>query len=242
VLNENAFEEINKSAVDFAAHINAIVTIGIRPTFPHTGYGYIQHVDKEVAPGVFQVKLFTEKPDVELAQTFFDSGDFLWNAGLFTFKTQHMVTAFEKYLPELHDVFDSLKDVYNTANETAAIEKAYPQCTSISIDFGIMEKAKNVYVIPASFGWSDLGTWASAYENLEKDYLGNAVMGNNVVVYDSHNNIVKTLNDKLVVLQGLEDLIVVDTKDVLLICKKENEPDIKNYIADIKRNKGDKFL
>jgi mannose-1-phosphate guanylyltransferase len=140
-------------------------------------------------------------------------------------------------------VFDGEKTNFNTPAETEAIERIYPQCVNISIDYGIMEKADNVYVIPSSFGWSDLGTWASAYSNLEKDYLENAVNGSQVVVIDATKNMVHaTDNQKLVVLQGLDDFIVVDTNDVLLICKKDKEQEIKNYVAEIKRHKGDKFL
>ena len=132
--------------------------------------------------------------------------------------------------------------MFNTPEEKDAIEKIYPQCINISIDYGIIEKAENVYVIPSSFGWGDLGTWGSAYENLEKDYLENAVVGDNVIVFDASKNIVHTDNKKLILLQGLEDFIVVDTKDVLLICKKDKEQEIKEYLAEVKRNKGDKFL
>ena len=130
----------------------------------------------------------------------------------------------------------------NTAEEKVTLESIYPQCSNISIDFGVMEKADNVYVIPASFGWSDLGTWNSAWENMEKDYYENAVAGNNVMVFDAAKCVVHVPDKKLVVLQGLEDFIVADTKDVLLICKKEKEQEIKDYVAEVKRNKGDKFL
>ena len=142
----------------------------------------------------------------------------------------------------MHEVFDSEKASFNTPNEKDAIERIYPQCVNISIDYGVMEKADNVYVIPSSFGWSDLGTWASAYDTLEKDYLDNAVAGDHVIIIDATRNMVHAEKDKLVLLQGLEDFIVVDTKDVLLICKKEKEQDIKEYVAEVKRNKGDKFL
>ncbi|HEU4608125.1 MAG TPA: mannose-1-phosphate guanylyltransferase, partial [Chitinophagaceae bacterium] len=131
---------------------------------------------------------------------------------------------------------------FNTTSEEDALQRIYPLCTNISIDFGIMEKADNVYLIPSSFGWSDLGTWNSAYENLEKDYFGNAVIGKNVMVFDANRNMVHAPDNKLVVLQGLEDFIVVDTADVLLICHKEKEQDIKEYVAEVKRNKGEKFL
>ena len=167
---------------------------------------------------------------------------FLWNAGIFVWQVKNIVAAFEKLLPELNELFDIEKANFNTANEKEAIDRIYPQCVNISIDYGIMEKADNVYIIPSSFGWSDLGTWGSAYENLGKDYLENAVAGNNVVVIDATKNMVHADNKKLVLLQGLDDFIVVDTKDVLLICKKEKEQEIKEYVAEIKRSKGDKFL
>jgi mannose-1-phosphate guanylyltransferase len=139
-------------------------------------------------------------------------------------------------------VFDSEKNSFNTADEQTAIERIYPQCTNISIDYGVMEKADNVFIIPSSFGWSDLGTWASAYDNLEKDYLENAVGGSNVIVFDATKNMVHADHNKLIVLEGLDDFIVVDTKDVLLICKKDKEQEIKEYVAEVKRNKGEKYL
>jgi mannose-1-phosphate guanylyltransferase len=237
-----AFLQTARKALDFVDSINALVTIGITPSSPNTGYGYIQHESPEVAPGVYEVKTFTEKPNLELAQTFLASGDFLWNAGIFTWKVKNILVAFEKYLPEIFEVFYAEKDRFNTGEETDAIEKIYPQCTSISIDFGIMEKADNVFVLPASFSWSDLGTWNSAWENTAKDYYQNAVAGNNVVVIDAKNCMVHVPNNKLVMLQGLDDHIVVDTKDVLLICKRDKEQEIKDYVAEIKRNKGDKYL
>ena len=140
------------------------------------------------------------------------------------------------------EVFEAEKNHFNTKKEKTATERIYPQCVNISIDYGVMEKADNVYIIPSSFGWSDLGSWTSTYENLEKDYLGNAVTGNQVMVIDATNNMVHASNKKLVVLQGLDDFVVVDTKDVLLICKKDKEQDIKEYVAEIKRNKGEKYL
>jgi mannose-1-phosphate guanylyltransferase len=188
------------------------------------------------------VKTFTEKPDRELARAFVASGDFLWNAGIFVWQVKTLLKAFEELMPEIHEVFDGEKSNFNTPNEHEAVERIYPQCVNISIDYGIMEKADNVYVIPSSFGWSDLGTWASAYENLPKDYLENAVAGNNVVVIDATRNMVHASHEKLVVLQGLDNFIVVDTDDVLLICKMDKEQNIKDYVTEIKRNKGDKFL
>lgn len=242
ITDADNFRQICINALHFTSHIRALITLGVKPTNPNTGYGYIQYEQFAVSDNVYKVKTFTEKPDNELAKTFVASGDFLWNAGIFVWEVKNIINAFEKLLPEIHDVFDAEKENFNTSKEAAAIERIYPQCINISIDYGIMEKADNVYVIPASFGWSDLGTWASAYETLEKDYLGNAVAGDNVMIIDATGNMVHADNKKLVLIQGLDEYVVVDTKDVLMICKKEKEQEIKNYVAEIKRNKGDKFL
>ena len=242
ILETDEFVRTAKKALDFTDHINALVTIGIKPTYPNTGYGYIQHETTEAAPDVFKVKTFTEKPNTELAQTFIASGDFLWNAGIFTWKVKNIIAAIEHYEPELYELFAAEKEKFNTPEEKAAIENIYPQCTNVSIDFAIMEKANNVYLIPATFGWSDLGTWNSAWENKDKDYFGNAVVGKNVMVVDANNCMVHVPDNKLVLLQGLKDYIIVDTKDVLMICKKDKEQEIKEYVAEVKRNKGEKYL
>jgi mannose-1-phosphate guanylyltransferase len=242
ILKTDDFRRICLQALDFTANIKSLLTLGIKPAYPNTGYGYIQYDQLPVSENVYKVKTFTEKPDRELAKTFLSSGDFLWNAGIFVWQVKNIIAAFEKFLPEIHEVFDGEKNQFNTNGEKEAIDRIYPQCTNISIDYGIMEKADNVYIIPADFGWSDLGTWASAYENLEKDYLENAVAGDNVMVIDATRNMVHADNKKLVLLQGLDDFIVVDTTDVLLICKKDKEQEIKEFVAEVKRNKGDKFL
>src|SRR4030095_5313102 len=242
ILEIDEFVKTTRSALNFVDHLNSFVTLGVTPTYPNTGYGYIQHDTIEAAPGIFKVKTFTEKPNIELAKTFIASGDFLWNAGIFFWKVKNILTAFEKYLPEMYEVFASEKDKFNTDEEKEAIEQIYPQCTNISIDFGIMEKADNVYIIPASFGWSDLGTWNSAWDNMERDYLGNAVAVKNVMIMDANKCMVHVDDGKLMVLQGLDDFIVVDTKDALLICKKDKEQEIKEFVAEVKRNKGDKYL
>jgi mannose-1-phosphate guanylyltransferase len=242
ILDQETFRQVAIAAFDFAQHIKSIVTIGIKPSHPNTGYGYIQYEPLSVAENVHKVKTFTEKPNLELAKTFIDSGDFLWNGGIFIWQVKNIIAAFEKYLPEMSEVFAAEMEHFNTEKEQEVINRIYPQCTSISIDNGIMEKADNVYVIPADFGWSDLGTWNSAYDNLEKDYYGNAVTGNNVVVIDAKNCMVHAPKNKLHVLQGLEDFIVIDTKDALLICKKDKEQDIKEYVAEVKRNIGDQYL
>jgi mannose-1-phosphate guanylyltransferase len=242
ITDEESFREICLHALEFTSNIKALLTLGIKPTNPNTGYGYIQYEQLSVSNNVYKVKTFTEKPDRDLARTFVASGDFLWNAGIFVWKVSNVVHAFETLMPELHEVFDGEKSNFNTPSEHEAIDRIYPQCVNISIDYGIMEKADNVYVIPSSFGWSDLGTWASAYETLEKDYLDNAVAGNQVMVIDATKNMIHASNNKLVLLQGLEDFIVVDTDDVLLICKKDKEQEIKEYVAEVKRNTGDRFI
>jgi mannose-1-phosphate guanylyltransferase len=243
LINDNAeFMRVCNESLQFVNHLNALITLGIKPSYPNTGYGYIQFEPLPVSPDVYKVKTFTEKPNLELAKTFLASGEFLWNAGIFVWQVKNILTAFEKYLPEMYEVFAAEKDRFNTPDEQRALKEIYPQCTNISIDFGIMEKAKNVYVIPSSFGWSDLGTWNSAYENFEKDYFHNAVAGDNVMVIDATKCMVHAPDNKLVLLQGLDDFIVVDTDDVLLICRKDKEQQIKDYVAEIKRNKGDRFL
>ena len=242
ITDEEGFEKVCTDALQFTAHIKGLVTLGIKPTHPNTGYGYIQYEQHAVSDNVYKVKTFTEKPDLQLAKTFIASGDFLWNAGIFVWQVKNIIKAFEKHIPELAEVFEAEKNHFNKEDEKEAIERIYPQCINISIDYGVMEKADNVYIIPSSFGWSDLGTWASTYDNLEKDYLDNAVVGKHVMVIDATNNIIHADDKKLVVLQGLDDFVVVDTKDVLLICKKDKEQEIKEYVAEIKRNKGEKYL
>lgn len=242
ILDPLGFQHICEKAIDFAQSHSALVTLGIKPTYPNTGYGYIQHEADSITDQVYKVKTFTEKPNLELAKTFLASGDFLWNAGIFIWKVETILQCFETYQPELFEVFHTDRAKLNTSEEQSAIEQIYPLCTSISIDYAIMEKADNVFVIPSSFGWSDLGTWASAYDNLEKDYLGNAVAGNNIMVVDATKCMISAPHNKLLVLQGLNDFIVVDTADVLLICKKENEQEIKQYVAEVKKNKGEQYL
>jgi mannose-1-phosphate guanylyltransferase len=237
-----AFIKVCLEALSFVRKHNAFITLGINPTYPNTGYGYIQYEQPSVSDNVYKVKTFTEKPNLELAKTFIASGEFLWNAGIFVWQVKNIIIAFERYLPELYDLFSSQSDKFNTPEEESALLEIYPFSSNISIDFGIMEKADNVYVIPSSFGWSDIGSWNSAYENLQKDPNANAVTGNNVMLVDTVNSIVHAPENKLVVLQGLHDFIVVDTGDVLLICKKEKEQEIKEFVGDVKRQKGDKYL
>ena len=242
ILDSATFEKMCNKAIDFVDKNNALVTLGITPTYPNTGYGYIQHEAEPTEENLFKLRTFTEKPNLDLAKAFLLSGDFLWNAGIFIWKVETIIKSFEQHTPELYEIFAPEIDKLNTPEEKEAIERIYPLCSSISIDYAVMEKADNVYVIPSSFGWSDLGTWASAYDNLEKDYLGNAIAGDKVLVIDCTQSMISASHNKLLVLQGLNDFIVVDTKDVLLICKKNKEQEIKEYVAEVKRNFGDIHL
>ena len=242
VLDPEAFTKAANKAFDFVEERDALVTIGIKPNHPNTGYGYIQF-DPEVRVGeVFDVKTFTEKPNLEMAKTFLSSGDFLWNAGIFTWRVDSILSALEKYVPEINELFQAERSAFHTSAEAEAVERIYTQCVNTSIDIAVMEKAENVYVIPADFGWSDLGTWNSAWGNMEKDYFGNAVVGKQVMVVDANNCMVHASADKLLVLQGLKDYIIVDTPDVLLICKRDQEQAIKEYVAEVKRNFGEQYL
>lgn len=242
ILEPIAFKKVCIEALSFVRHNNALITLGVKPSYPNTGYGYIQVEQYEVADNVYKVKTFTEKPNLEIATTFLASGDFLWNAGIFVWKIKSIVQAFEKYLPEIHELFVAEDEAFNTSEEKKALERIYPFCTNISIDYGIMEKADNVYLIPSSFGWSDLGTWNSAYDNMEKDEGDNAVSASHYLLIDSSRNIIQAPKDKLVVLQGVENHIVIDTGDVLLICERSKEQEIKEYVSQIKIAKGDRFL
>ncbi|MBS1616343.1 MAG: mannose-1-phosphate guanylyltransferase [Bacteroidetes bacterium] len=243
IMDERAFERAMYEALDYVAHHSALLTLGIKPTRPDTGYGYIQiETENTLDHGVARVKTFTEKPSLDLARTFLKSGDFLWNSGIFIWNVRSILEAFEKFLPELNEVFTQAEGAYNTEREAGIIAELYPQCTNISIDYGIMEKAKNVFSIPAYFGWCDLGTWDSAYDNSQKDYLGNAVYGKNVMVIDANECMIKAPDDKLVVVQGLDQFVLIDTPDVLLVCERAREQQIKDYVAEVKRNKGDKYL
>jgi mannose-1-phosphate guanylyltransferase len=242
ILDNVTFQQTCEKAIRFVAENDALVTLGIKPTYPNTGYGYIQHEAESAADNVYKVRTFTEKPTLELAKTFLQSGDFMWNAGIFIWKASTIINRFERHQPEMHEIFSGEHEFFNTRQEKEAIERIYPLCSSISIDYAVMEKADNVYVIPSSFGWSDLGTWTSAYDNLEKDYLGNAIAGDKVMVVDSTQCMVSAPHNKLLVLQGLNDFIVIDTKDVLLICKKDKEQEIKEYVAEVKRSMGPEYL
>lgn len=242
ILDQRMFERTAFQGLDFAAKNDAILTFGIQPTRADTGYGYIQYQKDELQDGVSRVKVFTEKPDIELARVFLKSGDFVWNSGIFVWNVKTFTDAFKIHQPEMAEVFEQASASYNTPKEYSVMERLYTQCTNLSIDYGLMEKATNVYVIPSNFGWSDLGTWESAYEHSEKDYLGNAAGKGNIMIVDAAECMIKSASDKLVVVQGLQNFIVVDTKDVLLICERSKEQQIKDYVAEVKRNLGERYL
>ncbi|MDA9563115.1 mannose-1-phosphate guanylyltransferase [Flavobacteriales bacterium] len=239
VLDEREFENIIHAAIKQSEDSECLVTLGIKPSRPDTGYGYIQFTEdaSPVGEHIRKVKTFTEKPTHDIAQQFLDSGDFYWNSGIFIWNVNSINAAFENHLPEVDALFKEGIDVYNTAEEQAFINRIYPTCKNVSIDYGIMEKATNVYVVLSDFGWSDLGTWGSLYTHLDLDETGNGVIGNHVHLYDSKECIVNVPQDKLVVLQGLDNYIVVESNDTLLVCKKEDEQKIKQFVTDIK-NKG----
>lgn len=241
ILDEENFFSCLQIGIDAACKDSAMLTIGITPNRPDTGYGYIQFREEEKYPRVHKVKTFTEKPILELAKTFIASGDFLWNAGIFIFKAPTIKTAFEKYLPEIDSLFKTGNAHYNTKNEKEYIKGIYQQCSSISIDHGVMEKADNVYVVPGDFGWSDLGTWNSLYEILEKDNTGNSVIGDRVHMHESEGNIVSMPAHKLVVVKGVKDLIIVEADNILLICDKNKEQEVKQITTDIRINYGEKY-
>lgn len=242
VINEDKFISVMEKSISFCEKAGALLTLGIKPSRPDTGYGYIQYVEEKQTFGAYMVKTFTEKPSLKIAKSFIKSGDFLWNSGMFIWKVSSILEAFKEHLHEVYEVFNDGGTYYNTDKESAFINKAFSVCPNISIDYGVMEKAENVHVIPADFGWSDLGTWASLYDNNEKDYLGNAVSGKNVMIHDATDCMVMAKDEKLVVLQGISDFIVVDTEDVLLIFHKSKEQDLKQLVTDLKRTKRTNYL
>jgi mannose-1-phosphate guanylyltransferase len=243
ILDEPAFVATIERSLAMAEQNSCLITLGIKPSRPDTGYGYIQYTDTVIGDDFHKVKTFTEKPNTELARTFLQSGDFLWNAGIFVWSAKAIVKAFGNYLPDMHEIFAEARAVYNTGDEKPHVHKAYQQCTNISIDYGIMEKADNVYVLPSEFGWSDLGTWASIYDLTEKDYVGNAVIpSEKVIMYDSSNCMVNVPGEKLVILQGLHDYIVVESNNTLLICPRDQEQNVKQVVADVKQKFGVKYI
>ena len=233
ILKEDLFLQDVRKALDFVRGNRALVTLGIKPSRPETGYGYIQSSDI-VVDDFTKVKTFTEKPNLELAKVFMESGEFFWNSGLFVWNVNTIMEAFAKYLPDISCRFDLGKDKFNTPEERAFIQENFPYCLNISIDYGIMEKANNVYMLCVDFGWADLGSWGSLFDIAHKDGNDNAILKKNVaILYESTGNVIALDNpERLVVVQGLHDYIVAEAGNVLLICKKEDEQRIKQFMAD----------
>jgi len=246
ILNEESFINHIQAAISCVENNPWLLTLGIQPTRPDTGYGYIQFDEtNKYAPEqrISKVKLFTEKPELELAKQFLESGDFLWNAGIFVWKLSVIEKAFDLYLPDVSELFKQYADKINTPFEKETVHAIYEQCRSISIDYGIMEKATNVHVLSSDFGWSDLGTWGSLFEQLKRDENNNAVHAHkDVFLYDAKDCIINTPKGKVVVVQGLHDYIVSESDNTLLICKKQDEQQIRQFVSDVQMQKGDKYV
>jgi len=236
ILKEDFFIEQINNGLRYVTGRDVLLTLGLQPNRPETGYGYIQVaecVKFEEKDNLFRVKTFTEKPDRKMAELFIETGEFYWNSGIFIWSARAILNAFAKHLPEVNALFDYGKRLINSPDETQYINKVYSECPNISIDYGIMEKAKNVYVLCADFGWSDLGTWGSLYENHQRDESANALSGNRIYLYDTKGCIVNMPDNKIAVIQGLKDYIVVESEKILLICKKDDEQHIRQFVADV---------
>jgi mannose-1-phosphate guanylyltransferase len=239
ILKEDAFQHTISVALDHAEKEDTLITLGMHPNRPETGYGYIQYIpDSSV---VKKVKTFTEKPELDLAKKFLESGDFVWNAGIFIWSAKSIISAFEQYLPDLSEIFSEGMEHYYKGNERLFINKAYTQCTSISIDFGIMEKAENVYVLLADIGWSDLGNWESLHEIRQKDESDNA-KPDNALCFNGKGNIINIDQSKLVVVDGLSDYLVAEEDGVILICRKNAEKEIREIVNSVKQKKGEQYI
>jgi mannose-1-phosphate guanylyltransferase len=246
ILNEDKFLNVVQDGLKFVGEEESLLTIGIQPSRPETGYGYIQANGSGKAGSKYKnlkkVKTFTEKPDPDLARVFFESGEFFWNAGIFFWSVKSILKAFQHHLPEMYAVFSEGAGKYDTNAEIEFIDSAYADCKNISIDYGVMEKAENVCVITSEFGWSDLGTWGSLHDQMKKDKQDNVLNGKEILTYDVKGCLVNSPGKKLMVLQGLEEFIVVDTEDVLLICRMQDEQKIRNIVNDVRIRKGDTYI
>ncbi len=241
ILKEDSFAECIDKGMKFVEKYPALLTLGVKPNRPETGYGYIQ-IEDDNNEDIKTVKTFTEKPNIELARVFVESGEFFWNSGIFIWNVQTVIKAMQRHLPEIVNRCEANKEVFNTPKEKEFVNENYMACPNISIDFGLMEKASNVFVLCAEFGWADLGTWGSVYEFSAKDRNGNVGAKGKQLRYDCNNNVIAVPENKLVVLQGLNDYIVVESDNVLLICQKKEEQRIRKFITDAKVNFGDDFI
>ena len=241
ITREAEFEQSIVAGFEFVEQYDALLTLGITPSRPETGYGYIQ-IGDSVSSGFYKVKTFTEKPDLELAKTFLRTGEFFWNSGIFLWKASTIINALSETAPDLSTIFENGKAQFNTPSENEFIAQNFPGCMSISIDYAVMERASNVYVQTVNFGWNDLGTWSALYDMSPKNRDGNVTQRCQVLAYNSTGNIFAVKNDKLIVVEGLRDYIIADAGDVLLICPKSQEQRIKQMVNDAKVNFSDKYL
>ena len=245
ILKEEEFINQIKKGLDFVKENNALLTLGIKPCRPETAYGYIQvkkKVDFKDLDNLYKVKIFAEKPDIQMAKLFVDSGEFFWNSGIFIWSMPAIIEAFETHLQTVSSMFESGMKLYNTSDEVHFISKIYSEMQSISVDYGIMEKAGNVYVLTADFGWSDLGNWGTLYENREIDEDGNVISGDNILIYDTKNCIINISGEKVAVLQGLDGYIIAESNENLMICRREDEQQIKKFVTDVRIKKGDSLV
>lgn len=245
ITREDEFRKVMDEAYRFASEHDALLTLGIRPDRPETGYGYIQANTMQPVRGyadLHKVKAFTEKPELAMAKLFIESGDFYWNSGIFIWRAATVLESYNRHLPDIFHTFNEGKDLFSTSAEKDFITRAYAQCSSISVDYGIMEKADNVYVICTDLGWSDLGTWSSLYLHSDHDRNDNAVLNSKAFTYNSEGNIISLPEGKLAVIQGLDDYIIIDSGDVLLIVSRDQEQNIKLYLEDVGREAGEKYL
>lgn len=245
IIKEEEFIRQLKNGLEFVENNDALLTLGVKPNRPETGYGYIQ-MDHKVnfnhLGNLHKVKTFTEKPNLEMAEIFVESGEFFWNSGIFLWSLPSILAAFDTYLSDVSSLFANGIKLFNTEDEVHFISKTYSECKGISIDYGIMEKATNVYALTADFGWSDLGTWSSLYDYKQKDDNGNVINGENVLIYDSNNCIINMMGEKVAVLQGLDGYIIAESNDTLMICRKEDEQQIKQFVTDVRIEKGDSLV
>ena len=245
IADEVEFIRVVQEGLDFVKSRDVLLTLGIMPSRPETGYGYIQvngHDENNANPSLRPVKTFTEKPNLELARIFVESGDFFWNSGMFIWTLSSITRAFEQHLPEIQGLFSDGINVYGTPEESPFIHQVYSACSKISIDYGLMEKASNVYVLCADFGWSDLGTWGSLYEHLPHDDSNNAIGNGQAITFEASRNVIHAPKGKLTVVQGLDDYIIVDTDDVLMICRKQDEQQIRTMLDEVKLRGGGNFV
>jgi len=241
ILKEQDFLFRINEGLTFVSNHKTLLTLGMKPNRPETGYGYIQ-IDAQQIDNINKVKTFTEKPDIELAKVFVESGEFMWNSGIFLWNVQTILDAFDKLLPDIASRFNSGKEYFNTPAEAKFIDSIFPACPNISIDYGILEKASNVYVITADFGWSDLGTWGSLHDLSDKDAENNAVLKCKAMFYNSHDNLISLASGKLAVLSDMDGYIVSESENVLLICKKEKEQEIRQFVIDIQMKVGEDYI